>query len=444
MNSPVSPTQPRDAIPTNSSAIAGSANNVDTAAWNSVYDVANRGTETPAIAASPPPSRSIDRSSDARVEAASHHVAAKKSADVASVPTGNANDVCSDNIRSTGAGVPADPGQTSMPLGSLRQSVSEPKMSTNNALPSIAAVGPDTAITKVVSSQTCDHQAQAHRLGEKASSKTEKTDGHYGLADLQVHPHGGPITSAAQGGANVVANQSKRTPKPQPHAGQATTLTHPGAGLAGGSATNASQQPITQSVHHNLLDVKQVIYTQAQTREVVFANEHTRGDRSQASPLVVTASGLPPVVSSLGNIEIVAPSVGPIQLDAQPVIHAVSTLAVQGGGVAQVTIHPQTLGSVTVQVAMTTSGAAHVLIQTTTAAGHAAIDGSLAALTHHLTQSGVVVGSVRTENGGMSNAHPDEQPSPQHQKNAYADTKLQSQLTKTDVQNTNDGVMAYA
>ena len=89
---------------------------------------------------------------------------------------------------------------------------------------------------------------------------------------------------------------------------------------------------------------------------------------------------------------------------AQVHVHqAAVELAQLGGGTARVTLHPPTLGTVMVQVALGTGGAAHIQITATTPDGYAALAASSAALHQQLTQSGIPVASLEThfQGGGQ-------------------------------------------
>jgi hypothetical protein len=137
------------------------------------------------------------------------------------------------------------------------------------------------------------------------------------------------------------------------------------------------------------------------------------------------------------------PSVQP-NVNQPSIIHAATTLIGQGGGVAQVTIHPETLGPVTIQVAMTTTGAVHVLIQATTAAGYAAVNGSLAGMSTHLAQSGVAVATLRAENGGMASGQSGGHSQPQQSGARPSPAVRPLPAASSDAPDRDDGVMAYA
>lgn len=77
-----------------------------------------------------------------------------------------------------------------------------------------------------------------------------------------------------------------------------------------------------------------------------------------------------------------------------------ASLALDKGGTAHVTLHPPTLGRVTVQVTMASSGAAHIQITAATPDGYAALATSSTALLHHLADQGVTVGSMQMQMQG--------------------------------------------
>jgi Flagellar hook-length control protein FliK len=159
------------------------------------------------------------------------------------------------------------------------------------------------------------------------------------------------------------------------------------------------------------------------------------------------AQGTPPLAQSgQAAVETATPASAQADLAQEPVVHAAVALVGQGGGIAQVTIHPETLGPVTVQVAMTATGVAHIVIQASTAAGQTAIEAGLTGLQQHLTTAGIVVATLKAEGGGIggeqNGGQPQSQPQQRNAGHSYATE--QSLSAESDALDHDNGVMAYA
>lgn len=145
------------------------------------------------------------------------------------------------------------------------------------------------------------------------------------------------------------------------------------------------------------------------------------GSIAAAAPSVASVMSAPsPHVAPL-HAAAATPDPQPPGQPAQTLLQQTTAgLALDNGGMAHVTLHPPTLGRVTVQVTMAPSGTAHIQITAATSDGYAALTASNAALLNHLADRGVSVGSMQMQmqsdagHGGASsgndNGHGGRQP----------------------------------
>lgn len=116
-----------------------------------------------------------------------------------------------------------------------------------------------------------------------------------------------------------------------------------------------------------------------------------------ASPVSSVMSAPSPHVSAVHAAASAAEPQMPNQAPQILLQQTAAGLALDKGGTAHVTLHPPTLGRVTVQVTMASSGTAHIQITAATPDGYAALTSSNAALLHHLADKGVTVGSMQMQ-----------------------------------------------
>lgn len=94
------------------------------------------------------------------------------------------------------------------------------------------------------------------------------------------------------------------------------------------------------------------------------------------------------------------------------VFQSAGVLASAGGGSAKVTLHPETLGTVVVQVQVTPHGVTNVQMTASTDDGYRTLAASAGQLAQHLAHGGLVVGSVQASlaGAGPAPAHVDGAP----------------------------------
>lgn len=123
--------------------------------------------------------------------------------------------------------------------------------------------------------------------------------------------------------------------------------------------------------------------------------------------------------------------------------------AITSGGSVKISLHPESLGPLSVNLTRDASGNLHILFAPATAAGAAAVNGSLHLLQSQLVQSGVSVTSfqvVQQESAnasGFSSGQSPGNPNP-HLPRQAPGSGLFTQTADDPTPAVNEGVMAYA